>query len=71
MRARCSSGAGSVAAIRTGGSGPVGQSGSASGTARDCGRISAAGRDMSKGNAPNTIGVLPDVSAARASASRG
>ena len=46
--------------------GAVGQSGSASVNRTDCGRISAAGCDMSNGNAPNTIGVLCDAKARRA-----
>ena len=38
------------------------------GTATACGRISAAGLDMSNGKAPKMIGALCDASAARASA---
>ena len=69
IRARCSSGSGNVCAIRTVGSGRSGQFGSASRNCTDCGRISAAGLDMSNGKAPRMIGALCDASAARASAS--
>ena len=66
----CTSGAGIVCAIRTVGSGRIGQSGSASVNRTACGRISAVGLDMSKGKAPTMIGVSRSASAACAPASR-
>ena len=57
--------------IRTVGSSRSGQSGSVSVNCTACGRISAAGLEMSNGKAPKMIGALCDASAARASASRG
>ena len=49
----------------------TGHAGRASVNCTDCGRISAAGLDMSKGKAPKMIGVLCEARAARASAIRG
>lgn len=63
---RTSSGVGTVAAMRTGGRGPVGQSGSAPVRRTVPGTISAAGAFTSKGNAPNSIGAAPERSAASA-----
>ena len=50
--------------MRTAGSGPVGQSGSASVRRTAPGTSNAAGLSTSKGNAPNTIGAAPERSAA-------
>ncbi len=71
MRPRCSSAAGIVSAIRALGRSRTGHPGSASVTATDCGRINAAGLEMSKGKAPKMIGALCEARAARASAIRG
>ena len=60
-------GAGTASAIRTAGSGPVGQSGRPAVRRTARGAISAAGLSTSKGNAPNTIGASPERSAACAS----
>ena len=60
-----------MSAIRTVGRSRSGHSGSTSTNRTVRGRISAVGRDMSKGKAPNTIGTSPDASAALASSSRG
>ena len=68
IRARCSSGSGSVSATRTAGSDRNGHFGNASRNCTSCGRISAAGLDMSNGKAPTMIGVLREVSDVRASA---
>ena len=48
-----------AAAMRTAGSGPVGQSGGASLRRTSAGTSNAAGPSTSKGNAPNTIGAIP------------
>ena len=52
--------------MRTGGRGPVGQSGSAPVRRTVPGTISAAGAFTSKGNAPNSISAAPERNAASA-----
>jgi hypothetical protein len=54
--------------MRTYGSGPVGQSGGPSVRSTVFGTSNAAGPFTLKGNAPNTIGADPEISAACAAA---
>ena len=68
MRARCSSGEGRVAAIRTAGSAAVGHAGNASVNVTDAGDSSAALPLMSNGSAPTTTSADPAANAAAAAA---